>query len=451
MIINRRHLFAAFAGAAVATAAGVVKAAPNLDRRPIEAAALGLRPNSADDQTIILQRAITRAAAERAVLQLPAGTYHAGGLELPPFAAIAGVPGATRLVMAGGASLLAAAGGEHITLVDLVFDGAGLPLPDRRGLIHVTRASFLRIAGCEIANAGRNGIMLEASSGEITGNTVDAADIAIFSIDAAGLRIAGNHVRGAGNGGILVWRNAPGDDGTLVIDNRIENIRNRSGGSGQYGNAVNVFRADSVMVRGNRIRGAAFSAVRGNKAADLAIAGNNCSDIGEVALYAELGCTGTVIAGNVVDGAALGVSVTNFDLGGRLAVVQGNLIRNLKPRRPAGTDPGDTAGIGIGIEADAAVTGNVIDAAPYIGIQIGWGPYLRDVAVSGNLVRGGEFGIAVSVAPGAGAASITGNTISGTSTGAVVGLEWKKPVTGDLSKEGAERFPQLTVSGNRGG
>ena len=36
-----------------------------------------------------------------------------------------------------------------------------------------------------------------------------------------------------------------------------------------------------------------------------------------------------VIANNIVDGAALGVSVTNFDEGGRLAVVQGNLIRNL--------------------------------------------------------------------------------------------------------------------------
>src|SRR5436309_2887425 len=36
------------------------------------------------------------------------------------------------------------------------------------------------------------------------------------------------------------------------------------GGSGQYGNAVNIFRAGNVIVRGNRIRNAAFSAVRGN-------------------------------------------------------------------------------------------------------------------------------------------------------------------------------------------
>src|ERR1700744_5216287 len=114
--------------------------------------------------------------------------------------------------------------------------------------------------------------------GEVAGNTVsNTADNAIFSIDARGLRIAGNTVRGAGNGGILVWRSTPGDDGTLVVDNRIENVANKSGGSGQYGNAINVFRANNVMVRGNRVRNAAFSAVRGNAASNLQILGNTCS------------------------------------------------------------------------------------------------------------------------------------------------------------------------------
>jgi len=40
-----------------------------------------------------------------------------------------------------------------------------------------------------------------------------------------------------------------------------------------------------------------------------------------------------------VDGAAEGVSVCNFNEGGRLAVVQGNIIRNLLPKRPIGTAP----------------------------------------------------------------------------------------------------------------
>jgi uncharacterized secreted repeat protein (TIGR03808 family) len=202
-------------------------------------------------------------------------------------------------------------------------------------------------------------------------------------------------------------------------------------------------------VRGNRISKAAFSAVRGNAASNLQIVGNTCTAIGEVALYAEFGFEGAMIANNIVDGAALGVSVTNFNEGGRLAVVQGNLIRNLVKRRPAGTDPNDSAGIGIGVEADTTVSGNVIENAPYIGIAAGWGQYLRDVTVNANVVRGAGYGIAVSVAPGAGAAVIADNMISDARLAAIVGMEWKKPVTGDLSIGGAEHYAQLSVVGNQ--
>ena len=124
--------------------------------------------------------------------------------------------------------------------------------------------------------------------------------------------------------------------------------------------------------------------------------------LGEVALYAEFGFEGALIANNVVDGAALGVAVTNFNEGGRLAVVQGNMIRNLVAFRAAGADPNDVAGIGIGVEADTAVTGNVVENAPTVGILLGWGRYMRDVAATGNVVRASGVGIAVSVAAGAG-------------------------------------------------
>ena len=42
-----------------------------------------------------------------------------------------------------------------------------------------------------------------------------------------------------------------------------------------------------------------------------------------------------MIANNIVDDAAMGISVTNFNEGGRLAVVQGNLIRNVFFRKDA--------------------------------------------------------------------------------------------------------------------
>ena len=464
MNIDRRGFFAAFAAAASATAATPAcarqaentertgEADPERERAPgvaIDATSLGLQPNAAEDQATVFQRAIDRAATARAVLHLAPGFYRTGPLKLPSHAAIAGVPGATRLLMSGGPSMLSAAGGDHISLTGLLLDGNNAPLPAQGGLVHLVQVRAVRIADCEVVNAGGNGITLEATEGEVTGNTISAADAAIFSLDARGLRIASNTIRGAGNGGILVWRSTPGDDGTLVIDNRIEDIRNKSGGSGQYGNAINVFRADNVIVRGNRIRNAAFSAVRGNKASNLQIVGNTCTGLGEVALYAEFGFEGALIANNIVDGAAIGVSVTNFNEGGRLAVVQGNLIRNLIGRRPPGTDPNDGAGIGIGIEADTVVTGNIVENAPNAGIAAGWGAYLRDVAISSNVIRGADYGITVSVAPGAGAAVIADNLISGVRRGAIVGMEGKNPVAGDLIKDGAARYAQLSIGGNR--
>ena len=451
MSIDRRRLFAVMAGAGAIGAASEARSMPLRDtpRAEIDAAALGVRPNAADDQSAALQRAIEQAAAARAVLRLPPGFYRAGALRLPSYAAIAGVAGATRLVMSGGPSMLSATGADHIGISGLVLDGAGIPLPERRGLLHIAQGRAVRVADCEIVNSGRNGIALELVEGDVSGNTISGGDAAIFSIDARGLRIAANTIHGAGNGGILVWRSTPGDDGTLVVDNRIDGIMNKAGGSGQWGNAINVFRADNVIVRGNRIRNAAFSAVRGNAASNLQIAGNTCTGIGEVALYAEFGFEGAVIANNIVDGAALGVSVTNFNQGGRLAVVQGNLIRNLLARRPPGTDPNDSAGIGVGIEADTVVTGNVIENVPYAGIAAGWGAYLRDVAITSNVIRRAEFGITVSVAPGAGAAVITDNMISDVRSGAIVGMEWKKVVTGDLAKDGAARYAQLSIGGNR--
>ena len=171
------------------------------------------------------------------------------------------------------------------------------------------------------------------------------------------------------------------------LDNRIEDIKAGPGGSGQYGNAINAFRAGNVIVRGNRIRNCDYSAVRGNSASNIQITGNSVSDVREVALYSEFAFEGAVIANNTVDGAALGVSVCNFNEGGRLAVVQGNIIRNLLPKRPIGTAPDDDAGIGIYVEADTSVTGNVIENAPSFGIIAGWGKYLRDVAITGNVIR----------------------------------------------------------------
>ena len=211
---------------------------------------------------------------------------------------------------------------------------------------------------------------------------------------------------------------------------------------------MNVFRADNVIVRGNRIRYTAYSAVRGNAASNLQIVGNTCNGIGEVALYAEFGFEGAVIANNIVDGAVCGVSVTNFADGGRLGLVQGNLIRNLLGEHPSEVDPGEKV-IGIGVEADTIVSSNLVENVKGIGIQAGWGPYLRDVSITANVVRDTDYGIAVSVVPGAGAAVIANNLISAARRGAIVGMEWTKIVASDLGQNAGMRYGQLSIDGNR--
>ena len=208
-----------------------------------------------------------------------------------------------------------------------------------------------------------------------------------------------------------------------------------------------MFKADNVIVRNNIIRKAAFSAIRGNAASDIQIVGNNCVGLDEVAIYSEFDFEGALVADNVIDEAGSGISITNFKEGGRLATVRGNIVRNVRARI-AGAAP-ETEGFGIGVEADTAVTGNVIENAETAGIVAGWGEYLRDVAITGNVVRASGIGVAVSVVAGAGAVAISGNLFAAVKRGAIVGMDHRKPVTGDLALAGAERYPLLRITGNQ--
>jgi uncharacterized secreted repeat protein (TIGR03808 family) len=444
MTLDRRTLLA---GLAATAAPSFARAAAPISAFGLDAAQFGVRPGSPDDQTRALQRAIDQAAAGHAPLALAPGVYRAGDLMLPAGTQIRGVRGATRIVTTGGRPVFTATQADGVTLSGLVLDGSGARLPDRLGLITLMHGRRARIEDCEINASGGHGIYLEGIAGEITGCAIaDAADVAILSVDARGLTIARNGVRAPGNNGIQVVRNIAGEDGTMVLDNRITDVRNVSGGTGQFGNGVNAFRAHHVIVSRNRIDKCAFSGVRGNSANDIEIVGNSCSGLGEVALYSEFSFTGAVIANNTVDGALIGVSVANFDKGGRLAVVQGNILRNLA-RHPGQTDAEN--GIGIYVEADTAVSGNVVESAEFAGIMAGWGPYLRDVTITGNVVRAAPIGVGVSVVPGAGGAVISDNMITGARRGAILGMDELKVITDDLAKAGAERYAQLAIHGNR--
>ncbi|MET0597625.1 MAG: TIGR03808 family TAT-translocated repetitive protein [Mesorhizobium sp.] len=459
-MLNRRRLLAGAGAAALGfTVPGGESSAADRAaqtygvRGMIDAAELGALPDVPADQSRTFAAMFAEAERRSAPLFLPAGTYVVSNLALPRRLHWIGVPGATRIVYGGDGHLLLADGAERLEISGIAFDGAQRWLSDQvDGLLEFRRVAHLAIDACEIVGSGKHGLSLKWVAGRVERSEIaGAADAGLYSLDAAGrLQINGNAVTGCGNGGILVHRSAPEEDGTLVVGNRVSQIAARAGGTGQNGNGINVFRANAVTVASNQVSDCAFSAIRANGASNLQIGTNTCLRSGETAIYAEFAFEGAVINANIVDGAANGISIVNFDHGGRMGVCSSNIVRNLSTEGPYRPDP-PGFGIGIAVEADCAVTGNVVESAPNIGINIGWGEFMRNVVATGNVVRRCGTGIGVSVVEGTGAAVIADNIIEGAVNGAIVGHRWAEPATGDLAQGSGGRPANITVERNRVG
>ncbi|WP_051660855.1 TIGR03808 family TAT-translocated repetitive protein [Bosea sp. 117] len=415
----------------------------------LAATSFGVKPGSGDDQSRAIQKALDAATQARLPLFFPPGSYVASELVARPGLRLLGVPGASRIVHAGGINILSASKCDGFSAEGLGFDGGKLPIRDGEGLLTIADSAAVSIRDCTVTGSYESGLVLRSVAGDVTGCTVDGVGVTgIFALDSRGLALRDNTVRGCANNGIQVWQSEAREDGTLVTGNRISDIAARDGGTGENGNGINVFRAGNVIVANNRISKCAFTAVRCNSSSNVQVLGNNCSDMGEVALFVEFGYQGAVVANNIIERAVFGINVTNFDTGGRLAVVQGNVMRDFVAP-PVTDNPDDVGSIGIIAEADIAVTGNVIEGANYMGMRLGYGPFLRDLTVTGNVIRRSGIGIGVSLVEGAGQAVIADNLIAESVNGALVGFAWSKATTGDLLAPGAKVDPRLTLSGNR--
>lgn len=456
MRLKRRNLMLAGGAALAATVLcrpALAQLAEGISRGYVTGADFGLVPAAgpddpeAADLSIPMQQAVNAASAAGLPLLLSGGFYPVSNVELPSASTILGVRGATQLVALGEAPVFWAQQKTAITLRDLEFDGAGAGAnADRPGLLHFVGCEGVELDALRLRSGSASGVALDRTSGRLENLVVHGfAESGVFAIDNWGLDISRCRIFDCGNGGILVWaREAGGRDGTVVANNDIYDIRSDGGGNGQNGNGINVFRAGGVTVSGNRMRNCVFSAVRLNASTNTIVDGNTCHASGEVAIFSEFEFSGSVIADNIVDGAAQGISITNFDAGGRLATCTGNIVRNIYPE--SAVNP-DTTPVGIFAEADTVVADNVVEVVPGVGIAAGWGPYLRDVSVTGNLVRDTDVGIAVSVAEGAGAALVTNNRISGARQAGIAGMAWADVVSDDLVRDAAQ-FPRVTVSGN---
>lgn len=150
-----------------------------------------------------------------------------------------------------------------------------------------------------------------------------------------------------------------------------------------------------------------------------------------------------MIANNVVDKAAVGISVTNFNESGKLAVVKGNLIHNIFFRKDT-----NSRGIGIAVQADSVVSGNVIEISPGYGIMVGCGGELRHVSITDNFIRDAYIGIGVSTGSSPRTALITRNTISGAKDGAIRAMNGSTPVGSDLAMASAAAYANLAIYSN---
>lgn len=406
-------------------------------------------PGAGDQKSGSLQRVIDEASRNNVPVFLPPGVYKVSNLRLPDNARITGVAGASRILYTGGGHLFSAENVKRIELSNIVIDGQNRWLGDHAGaLVQFTDVDEVRIDNCEIGGSRKHALQLERCGGRIERSRISGAgQSGLYAVESAGLSITGNEVFDCGNGGILVHRWNKGADNSIVSGNRVYRIRANDGGTGQNGNGINIFRADSVMVTNNHVSDCAFTAIRANSASDIQISDNQCLRSGETAVYVEFEFEGAVVSGNMIDGAANGISIANFDQGGRLASVTGNVVRNLTLIGPYPHELG--FGVGIAAEADTLISGNIVEGAPRWGMQLGWGPYLRNLMVTGNVIRKAPIGCAVSVADGAGTAVITDNVFQQTPDGAVLGFEWDKKVSGELATGGQARYPQLTVERNR--
>lgn len=446
MTINRRTILAASIGFGAAASIPVA-AAREMKLGAAIPMPFGLEPDAGRDQTKELQAAIDAASEKDVPLALPPGRFRVSDLRLRAGTRLIGAARTTVLEFTGGPAFVTADRATGLVLTGLVFDGAFKAHDTARGegLLTITGARGIAIDDCEIHQGFETGLMLTDCSGRVSTTVIfDILNTGLKTLDAAGLEIRDNTISRCGNNGIQVWRTAEGEDGTAVSGNRVSNIRNAGGGSGEYGNGINVFRAGNVMVANNNVSGCTYSAIRGNAASNIQITANHCTNLGEVAIYAEFGFQGALIANNIIDGAAAGISATNFKEGGRLAVIQANLIRNLQRREH---EKEDKRGEGITVEADAAVSGNTIEGAPTAGIQIGWGKYMRDVSVTSNVIRRAGVGIAITSAPEAGTCLVANNLISDAKDGAIRTMSYGAVSGPELA--GANRGPgKLVLSGN---
>ena len=339
---------------------------------------------------------------------------------------------------------------EDVEISGITLDGQNKPfsVSGRPGLIRARTANRLKISNCFFMNSSQAGIDLELAAGIISANEFWNNKVALNSVSGTGLIISNNYIRDSRDNGIIVSRGTKGFDGTIVKSNRIYTVNNETGGSGQFGNAIMLYRLDSVIVTENVISSANYSGIRANACSNVAITGTQILYNRECAIFVEnpwvaagVPYQGIVVTNNSIFDSGEGIKINNPEIKNIRTSVIGNTIQNVNTktfsewsspdRNPSNQYTRITNACGIINSSDAAMTGNTIEDCSVAGIVIHlagtWNPATQSrpdqktvvASVIGNTVRNSAIGIGYNDADNRGYAEIAGNGIFGATNGSI--------------------------------
>lgn len=401
-----------------------------------------------------LQTALNTAVTQKKPVFILPCTINTGAVT---FAPSAGLP--NRLIVradpgtvvwslnASAAHLLRMQGMVDSFFEGIIFDGTNKTITESStvaGLVRFDAATTTNcvIDNCEVRNSTQCGISMSNGAQCIVRNSrVYTCSIGIWSLDSESI-VENNRVSGCSNNGIAVWRSAITGDNSVVRGNHIEQISNALGGTGQYGNAINVFRADFVKIQSNMIFTCSYSAVRINGSPSVEVTGNTCYNLREVAIFVEAPAAGIntdngVVSNNVINTAGVGISIANSGLysdgSTRGLIVSGNQVQNIVSNAipDPGYSPPQTTDVGIVCEQETTVVGNFVDTTAGGGIVLGTNNAARKLIASCNIVRNAKFGIGFSSDPAANDIIVTSNVLFGYQVASGTG-DPKYPLSGAI-------------------
>ncbi len=446
MIPDRRQILTLTGSMALGTATAVVgprlaAAQTQPQSKTLSVTDFGVDPSSPSDQTKKIQDAIDLTSQRSQSLYFPSGDYIVGQLKLGGFSHLIGEGRSSRLLGSGPEALMVASSADDILLHSLGFFRDGRQRRKQgEALIFIKNTPHLRISNCHFENSFSDGMKIRECVGQIQDNVfINNAGTALSSEDSRSLDIFHNTVQDCG-GGIRIRRRRRDNDGTFITNNRIERISINSENNGT-GTGIELYRTNDVIISGNQVTDCGRSAIHASEVSNLQLVGNSFLRSIEEGIKVTADFEGVIVANNMVDGASTGISLSNRKEGGRLSIVQGNIVRNLSRLK-------GQQGVGIAVETDCSVNSNIVENIPFAGILLGWGRHLRDATVSNNVIRNTDIGIGVSIDSEAGYATIMNNMISGAKKGAVRAMDLGKPIGPDLSQQSAEAFRNIAAFGN---